>query len=93
MWVRNDVDSVIVRVACPLRFFAYPVLKAPRLFSSDRYHLYKYPNYDLESNVEIVRKLAETCPSLERITFETTQIVLMRAIVRQGEKTYEYPAV
>ena len=42
------------------------------MFHCDRDH------YDLESNIETIRKIAEMCLSPERIVFEMTQIVLMR---------------
>ncbi|KAJ3754071.1 hypothetical protein EV360DRAFT_74001 [Lentinula raphanica] len=54
------------------------VLHAPALFYSDRYHLYKYPNYNFEENAPCVYKLARACPLLRRITFENSQYVVIR---------------
>ncbi len=81
------------------------VLSATALFESDRYHLYKYPNYALEDNKARMDKLAKACPLLERVVFHATQVVLIRdekirwvfrklgdneAVVREGEKVYNY---
>ncbi|KAJ4474939.1 hypothetical protein J3R30DRAFT_3505026 [Lentinula aciculospora] len=75
-WVyQGELDKYLPHLASlPL----LTVLKAPSLFESDRYNLYKYPKYDLVGNIARVCKLAKACPALQRIVFENIQIVLLR---------------
>ncbi|KIK56995.1 hypothetical protein GYMLUDRAFT_61599 [Collybiopsis luxurians FD-317 M1] len=65
----RDIDGFLPHLALLPQLI---VLGAIRMLHCDGDH------YDLESNVETVRKIAETCLSLERIVFEMTQIVLIR---------------